>query len=77
MKHEHQIVIKRWIPISEEHERTRTKQKPRILKSLKALCEAHHISTKELRRYYRRWFESKKDPLSILPQRSGSSSHTS
>ena len=71
MKHEQQIVIKRWIPILEEYERTRAKQQPRLFKNLRALCAAHHISTKELRRYYRRWIESKKDPFSILPQKRG------
>jgi hypothetical protein len=71
MKHEQQIVIKRWIPISEEYEKTRANQQPRLFKNLKALCAAHHISAKELRRYYRRWIESKKDPFSILPQRRG------
>jgi len=71
MKHEQQIVIKRWMPILEEYEKTKTKQQPRLFKNLKALCEAHHISTKELRRYYRKWIESQKDPLSILPQRRG------
>ena len=71
MKHEQQIVIKRWMPILEEYERTKTKQQPRIFKSLNALCEAHHISTEEPRRYYRRWIESQKDPLFIFPQRRG------
>lgn len=71
MKHEQQVVIKRWIPILKEYEKTKTKQTPRAFKSIKALCEAHHISTKELRRYYRRWIESKKDPLSVLPQKRG------
>ncbi len=65
MKHEQQVVIKRWVPILEEYERTKTKQTPRVFKSLKILCEAHHISTKELRRYYRRWIESKKDPVRL------------
>ena len=71
MKHEQQVVLKRWIPILEEYERTKAKQVPRVFKSIKALCEAHHISPKELRRYYRRWTESQKDPLSLLPQRRG------
>jgi len=71
MKHEQQEVIKRWIPILEECERTRAKAKPRAFKSVKLLCEAHHISPKELRRYYAKWIESKKDPLSLLPEKRG------
>ena len=71
MKHEQQVVIKRWIPILKEYERTKAKQIPRAFKSIKALCDAHHISTKELRRYHRRWIESKKDSQSLLPQRRG------
>jgi len=65
MKHEQQLVIKRWIPI------TRAKVKPRAFKSVKLLCAAHHVSPKELRRYYTRWIESKKDPLSVLPEKRG------
>jgi len=34
MKHEKQVVTKRWIPILEEYERTRTKIKPRAFKSV-------------------------------------------
>jgi hypothetical protein len=71
MKHEQQVVIKRWIPILEEYERTRAKVKPRAFKSVKLLCAAHHLSPKELRRYYTRWIESKRDPLSILPEKRG------
>lgn len=71
MKHEQQVVIKRWIPILEEYERTRTKVKPRAFKSVKLLCAAHHLSPKELRRYYTRWIESKKNPQSILPEKRG------
>lgn len=71
MKHEQQVVIKRWIPILEEYERTRAKVKPRAFKSVRLLCEAHHVSPKELRRYHTRWVESKKDPLSILPEKRG------
>ena len=50
MKHEQQVVIKRWVPILEEYERTRAKVKPRVFKSVKLLCEAHHVSPKELRK---------------------------
>ncbi|MDI6743609.1 MAG: hypothetical protein QMD11_12820, partial [Smithella sp.] len=71
MKHEQQVVIKRWIPILKEYEKTRAKIIPRAFKSVKLLCEAHHISPKELRRYYTRWIESKKDPLSVLPEKRG------
>jgi hypothetical protein len=40
MKHEQQVVLKRWIPILEEYEKTKAKQVPRVFKSIKALCEA-------------------------------------
>jgi hypothetical protein len=51
MKHEQQVVLKRWIPILEEYEKTKAKHVPRVFKSIKALCDAHYISPKELRRY--------------------------
>lgn len=50
MKHEQQVVIKRWVPILEEYEKTRAKVTPRSFKSVKLLCASHHLSPKELRR---------------------------
>ena len=52
MKHTDTVVVKRWIPILKEYERTRAKITPRPFKFVKNLCEAHHLSAKELRRYY-------------------------
>lgn len=71
MKHEQQVVIKRWLPILKEYEKTRAKVVPRAFRFVKDLCEAHHISPKELRRYHQRWIEAEKDPVSLLPQRRG------
>ena len=68
----HNIVItKRWIPILKEYERTRSKITPRPFKFVKNLCEAHHISKKELCRYYRKWIEGDKIPEALLPQKRG------
>lgn len=71
MKHEQQLVIKRWMPILQEYERTKAKVTPRAFKSVKKLCEAHHISPKELRRYYGKWAEAKRDPAALLPDKRG------
>jgi transposase InsO family protein len=71
MKHAEQIIIKRWIPILKEYERTKSKVTPRAFKFIKNLCEAHHISRKELHRYYRKWVEGGKNPESLLPQKRG------
>lgn len=71
MVYRQQVVIKRWLPILKEYEKTKAKVTPRSFKSVKALCQAHYISSKELRRYYLRWIESKKDPSSLLPQKRG------
>ena len=71
MKHVQQVVIKRWIPILKEYERTKAKVTPRPFKSVKALCEAHHISPKELRRYYMKWVEAGKDQMALLPRKRG------
>jgi len=57
MHYEYQIIVKRWLPILKEYERTRSKVTPRPFKFVKDLCRAHHISTKELRRYYVKWVE--------------------
>ena len=71
MKHNEIIVIKRWKPILEEYEKIISKVKPRSFKFVKNLCEAHHISSKELRRYYRKWAEGEKSDESLLPKKRG------
>jgi transposase InsO family protein len=71
MKYHDIVVVKRWIPILKEYERTRSKATPRSFKFVKNLCEAHHISKKEISRYYRKWIEGGKTPESLLPQKRG------
>jgi len=71
MKYHDIVVVKRWIPILKEYERTRSKVTPRPFKFVKDLCEAHHISKKEIARYYRKWVEGGRTPESLLPQKRG------
>lgn len=42
MQYSDQVVLKRWIPILKEYERTKAKVNPRPFKFAKNLCEAHH-----------------------------------
>jgi len=71
MRHNNQVIVKRWIPILKEYEKVITKVKPRSFKFVKDLCCAHHISSKELRRYYRKWLEGNKADESLLPKQRG------
>ena len=71
MKFNEQIIVKRWQPILEEYEKTKLKIIPRSFKTVKNLCEAHHISSKELRRYYRKWLKGNKMEESLLPEKRG------
>ena len=54
-----------------EYERTKAQIPPRLFQFVKDLCEAHHISTKELVRYYRKWVEGKRLLESLLPEKRG------
>jgi hypothetical protein len=65
------VIVKRWIPILKEYEKTKAKVKPRLFRYVKNLCEAHHISKKELCRYYRKWIEGGKTDESLLPKTRG------
>jgi hypothetical protein len=67
MKYSQIIVVKRWIPILKEYERTKAKVSPRPFRYVKDICEAHHISKKELCRYYRKWIEGGKTSESLNP----------
>ena len=71
MKYADIVIVKRWIPILEEYERTKAKVTPRSFRFVKNLCEAHHISKKELSRYYHKWIEGGKTQESLLPQKRG------
>jgi transposase InsO family protein len=71
MHYEQQIILKRWLPILKESERTKAKVTPRPFKFVKNLCAVHHISTKELRRYYAKWIEGGKTDEALLPNKRG------
>lgn len=71
MHYSQQIILKRWLPILKEYERTKAKIEPRPFKFVKGLCEAHQISNKELARYYRKWVESGRSSDSLLPKKRG------
>ena len=71
MKYSEQVIVKRWIPILKEYERTKSKLTLRQFKFVKNLCQAHHISRKELSRYYRKWVEGGRRPESLLPEKRG------
>lgn len=67
MKFNDQLVVKRWKPILEDYEKTIQKDPWRKFKYVKDICSAHHISNKEIRRYYRKWIDSNKCNESFLP----------
>jgi hypothetical protein len=71
MKISQQVIVKRWKPILEEYEKIQNKVLPRPFRFVKGLCLAHHISSKELRRYYRKWQEGGKQDDSLLPAQRG------
>jgi len=71
MKYQDIVIVKRWLPILREYERTKAKVTPRPFKFVKDLCNAHHTSKKELCRYYRKWVEGGKTKESLLPNKRG------
>lgn len=71
MQLDKKAIISRWKPILIEYEKTRKKVTPRAFKFVKNLCDAHHISAKELSRYYRKWQEGNRTDESLLPKQRG------
>jgi len=71
MQYSHQVIVKRWIPILEEYEKTSKRINPRVFKYVKDLCAAYHISRKELNRYHRKWIENDRKEDALLPKRRG------
>lgn len=71
MKYQQIVIVKRWLPILKEYERTKAKIIPRPFKFVKDLCAAYHINKKDLSRYYRKWVHGGKKPESLLPEKRG------
>jgi len=71
MYYSQQVIVKRWVPILQEYEKTKSRVKPRSFKFVKDLCTAYHISRKELNRYYRKWVEGGRSEDSLLPGKRG------
>lgn len=71
MKFNDHLVVSRWKPILEDYERTIQKKSGRKFKFVKELCSVHHISNKELRRYYRKWTSGGRKDDSLLPSKRG------
>lgn len=71
MKFNDHLVISRWKPILEDYERTIEKKPGRKFRFVKDLTSVHHISNKELRRYYRKWIEGGKKDEGLLPSKRG------
>ena len=71
MKHQEQVIVKRWLPILREYEKIKTKEEDRVFRLVKDLCGAHKISKKELRRYYMKWVEDGRKDESLLPKQRG------
>ena len=71
MKYQDIVIVKRWIPILKEYERTKNKVPNRPFRYVKNLCEAHHISKKELSRYYHKWVTGGRKNEALLPQKRG------
>lgn len=71
MKYKNYVIVKRWLPILKEYEKIKAKEKNRAFKYVQNLCDAHHISKKELRRYHHKWIEGEKSLESLLPAKRG------
>lgn len=71
MHYSQQVIVKRWVPILREYEKTKNRVKPRSFKFVKDLCAAYDISRKELNRYYRKWLEGNRSEGSLLPHKRG------
>ena len=71
MHYSQQVIVKRWVPILREYEKTSKRVSPRKFKFVKDICEVYNISRKELNRYYRKWIEGGKLDDALLPNKRG------
>jgi len=54
MKYHEIVIVRRWIPILKEYERTKAKITPRPFRFVKNICEAHHIHKKHSKEFLHR-----------------------
>lgn len=71
MYYSQQVIVKRWVPILQEYEKTKARVNPRAFKFVKDLCAAYNISRKELNRYYRKWIAADRSIDALLPKKRG------
>ena len=71
MKFNDHLVVSRWKLLLEDYERTIQKKPGSKFRYVKDLCLVHHISNKEIRRYYRKWIDGNKSDESLFPRKRG------
>jgi hypothetical protein len=71
MEYKDIVIVKRWIPILQEYEKTKAKVHPRAFKFVKNICEAHYINRTDLSRYYHKWVNGNRNSEALLPVKRG------
>lgn len=64
------LFIKKWLPILQEYERIKAKNSKHF-KLVKELFSAHHVTKRDVYKYYYRWIKANRNIESIVPQKRG------
>lgn len=65
-----QSMTSKWALVVDHYEKIKQKRDPSF-KTVNELCDAFHVSRKDIRKYYERWAKAGKDPDSLIPKKRG------
>lgn len=69
-KIEKRVLTNKWALVVEHYEKIKQKNNPSF-KTVNELCEAFHITRRDIKNYYARWSIAGKDPEALLPKKPG------
>src|SRR4030042_5836373 len=67
---EKRLLTNKWALVVDHYEKIKKKTNPSF-KTVTELCEAFHVSRKDISKYYERWSMAGKDPEALLPRKRG------
>ena len=67
---EKRLLTNKWALVVDHYEKIKQKTNPSF-KTVTELCEAFHVTRRDIKNYYGRWASTGKDPEALLPRKPG------
>jgi transposase InsO family protein len=67
---EKRVLTSKWALVVDHYEKIKQRNNPNF-KTVNELCEAFHVTRRDIKNYYGRWAREGKDPEALLPRKPG------